>query len=31
MAFEFEKPILDIQQKIDELKKISSESGMNLD
>lgn len=31
MAFEFEKPVLDIQQKIDELKKISSESGMNLD
>ena len=31
MAFEFEKPILNIQQKIDELKKISSESGMNLD
>lgn len=27
---EFEKPIVEIQQKIDELKKISLESGMNL-
>lgn len=27
---EFEKPIIEIQQKIDELKKISLESGMNL-
>lgn len=27
---EFEKPIVDIQQKIDELKKISLESGMDL-
>lgn len=31
MAFEFEKPILDMQKKIDELRKISSESEMNLD
>ena len=27
---EFEKPILEIQQKIEELKKISLESGMDL-
>ena len=27
----FEKPIRDIQEKINELKKISLESGMNLD
>lgn len=30
VTLEFEKPILEIQQKIDELKKISSESGMDL-
>jgi acetyl-CoA carboxylase carboxyl transferase subunit alpha len=28
---DFEKPIIEIQNKIDELKQISSESGMNLD
>ena len=27
---DFEKPIVDIDKKIDELKKISAESGMNL-
>lgn len=30
VTLEFEKPIMEIQQKIDELKKISSESGMDL-
>ncbi|MGN1125277.1 MAG: acetyl-CoA carboxylase carboxyltransferase subunit alpha [Candidatus Gastranaerophilaceae bacterium] len=30
MSFEFEKPILEIRSKIEELKKISSESGMDL-
>jgi len=30
-SLEFEKPLLEIQSKIDELKKISQESGMNLD
>ena len=30
-VLEFEKPIIEIQNKIDELKKISLESGMNLD
>ncbi|MBR1680396.1 acetyl-CoA carboxylase carboxyl transferase subunit alpha, partial [bacterium] len=28
--FEFEKPILEIKTKIQELKKISAESGMDL-
>lgn len=30
MALEFEKPLLEIQEKIKELRKISSESGMDL-
>jgi len=30
-VLEFEKPIVEIQEKIEELKKISLESGMNLD
>lgn len=30
-VLEFEKPIIEIQNKIEELKKISLESGMNLD
>ena len=29
-ALDFEKPILDIQEKIEELKKMSLESGMDL-
>ena len=28
---DFEKPIMEIQEKIEELKKISLESGMDLD
>ena len=28
---DFEKPIMEIQEKIEELKKISVESGMDLD
>lgn len=31
VALDFEKPIMEIQEKIDELKKISLESGMDLD
>ena len=30
-VLDFEKPIAEIQEKIDELKKISMESGMDLD
>ena len=30
MVLEFEKPLVEIQEKIDELRKISSESGMDL-
>ena len=29
-ALDFEKPILEIQEKIEELKKMSLESGMDL-
>ena len=29
-VLEFEKPILEIQEKIEELKKMSQESGMDL-
>ena len=31
VVLDFEKPIIDIQNKIDELKKMSENSGMNLD
>ena len=30
-VLDFEKPIMEIQEKIEELKKISLESGMDLD
>ena len=30
VTLDFEKPILEIQEKIEELKKISMESGMDL-
>ena len=31
VVLDFEKPIIDIQNKIDELKKISETSGLNMD
>ena len=30
-VLDFEKPIVEIQKKIDELKKMSEQSGMDLD
>ena len=31
VVLDFEKPIVEIEKKIDELKKVSEESGLNLD